>query len=266
MVIGFIGAGNMGGALASAAAKKKENRVLVYDIDSQKAQKLAETIGAQNCQKETLIKESDYIFLGVKPQVLETAIAPIKPDLENSGAVLISMAAGVSLQRLLSLVNMPAIRIMPNMPVGVGEGMTVYCADEKVTKDQIEKLVEAMSFSGKWDALEENDIDAATALSGCGPAFVFKFIKALIDAGVEIGLEPQKAEKYAVQTVVGAAKQLYAANNTPEELVRAVCSPGGSTIEGVKTLDNCDFERVVSSAVKSSFNRTKEMGKKDLDK
>lgn len=261
MVIGFIGAGNMGGALAKAAAKNNENRVLIYDIDAQKAKNLADTIGAETVAIEALIKDSEYIFLGVKPQVLDAAITPIKSLLENSKAVLISMAAGVTLQKLEEAVNMPIIRIMPNMPVGVGEGMTVYCANKKVGAKQCENLVAAMTFSGKWDAVEEADIDAATAVGGCGPAFVFKFIKALIDAGVKIGLEEEKAKEYALQTVVGAAKQLYAATSTPEELVRAVCSPGGSTIEGVKALDDGAFEQVVGEAVKASFEKTKKMGK-----
>jgi len=262
MKIGFIGAGNMGGALALSAAQDKENEIYIYDIDNQKADILAQKCNGVSANIKTLCEKCEYVFLGVKPQVLSAALSPIKEDLEKSDAVLVSMAAGVTLATLRSIVNMPIIRIMPNMPVGVGEGMTVYCKTADVLDEDAKSLVYAMRFSGKWDAVNERDIDAVTALSGCGPAFVFKFIKALINSGIQMGLSEEKAKLYATQTVMGAAKQLWESERDADALIDAVCSPGGSTIEGIKTLSNQDFEEIVETAVEASFKRTQEMGKR----
>lgn len=264
MKIGFIGVGNMGGALAAAAAKNTENEVLVFDIDSSKAKTVANNIGARYNTLQEICQMADYIFLGVKPQVLDNAILEIKNFFDKrNNVVLVSMAAGVSIDTITEKLgkDYPIIRIMPNMPVSVGEGMTVYSVNSLVTKEQTKNLVKAMVFSGKWEQIEETLIDAATAVSGCGPAFVFEFIKAFIEAGINCGLNDKQAREFAIQTTKGATCLLEKSDRTADDLIDAVCSPAGSTIEGVKILRKNNINKVIKDTVAASFNRTVEMGK-----
>lgn len=263
--IGFIGVGNMGGALAKAAAKNSDVQITVTDIISEKAEKFAESIGAESVSLENICKNSDYIFIGVKPQVISELLVQMSEFLKQrfDKYILVSMAAGISINKIENCIGftVPIIRIMPNLPVSVNEGMIVYSLNKKVTAEEASKLTFAMKYSGTWDLIEEDLIDAASALSGCGPAFVFMYINALAKAGVECGLPYEKSIKYAAQTAIGSAKMLLNGNANAEDLITAVCSPGGSTIEGVKFLRENSLEEKAVNAVKKSYKRTIELGK-----
>ena len=264
MKIGFIGCGNMGGALARAAAALN-NTILLADNDVQKRDALAEKCQAIAADNEQLCRECDYIFLGVKPQVLFSLLEDIASVLaERKGRfVLVTMAAGVKMEDVSAAVGgSPVIRIMPNTPVSVGEGMIVYCGNEQVTEKEKETFKEFMQAAGCLEEISEKDIDAATAVSGCGPAFAYMFIKALADGGAECGLNPEVSLSLAAQTVLGAAKNLKQSDKSAKDLIDAVCSPGGSTIEGVHSLEDNEFYKTVGKAVNRSFERTKELGKK----
>jgi pyrroline-5-carboxylate reductase len=173
------------------------------------------------------------------------------------------MLAGVSIEKITSLIgfSMPVIRIMPNTPVLVGSGMIAYSKNELISEKCEAEFRYMLKNAGTLDALVENLIDAETAVAGCGPAFVYMFIDALGKAGAECGLSPEKALLYAAETAKGAAEMILAGIDTPSELTRKVCSPGGSTIEGVKSLLESNLDAVVSKAVGASFKRTKELGK-----
>ena len=262
--IGFIGAGNMGGALAAAACRAgyAEN-VFLYDKDTAKAAALAKKLC---CHTETLegVVACDMIFLGVKPQFLADLAREVAPLLSarKTPALLVSMAAGVQLCRLEELFGaLPTIRIMPNMPVAAGAGMIVYCHSDRVTDDMLALFLDAMKAAGKLDAIAESLFDAATAVSGCGPAFVDLFIEALADGGVKCGLPRDKALIYAEQTVLGAAKYALESGIHPAALKDAVCSPGGSTIEGVRALEAGGFRSLAIEAVAASYEKTKALGK-----
>ena len=261
-IIGFIGAGNMGGALARAAAKCNGNKILLADNDKQKVAVLADEISATVSTNIEICKTADYIFLGVKPQVLPQVLAEISPALGGKGFTLVSMAAGVTTEKIAALLGFdaPIIRIMPNLPVSVGEGMILYTPNKFADKQQVADLVDAMSFAGEWDQIDEALIDAASAVSGCGPAFAFMFANALAKGGEANGLSYDKAIKYAAQTVKGAAEMLLQGGDA-EALTKAVCSPGGSTIEGVKVLENEDLSGMVNKTVTASYKRTIELGK-----
>ncbi len=263
--VGFIGAGNMGGALAKAAAKNKDVAVFLTDIDSQKAAALSEKLNAVNTSIQEICSIADYIFLGVKPQVLPEVLKEISALLKsrNDRYILVSMAAGVKCERITDLLGFstPVIRIMPNMPVAVGSGMIVYTANDAVTDTEKCEFVSIMQNAGAFDQIDEDLIDAASAVSGCGPAFAFMFMDALAKGGENSGLSYEKALMYAANTVLGSAKMLLKSDSTPKELTDAVCSPKGSTIEGVQSLQNDTFESVVKTAVDKSFKRTKELGK-----
>jgi len=264
MKIGFIGCGNMGGALASAAAKSGRE-ILLADNDFEKRDSLCERLSAKASDNAEVCCECDYIFLGVKPQVLPALLEEIKPYLSARGEryILISMAAGVSCAQISdALGGSPVIRIMPNTPVAVGKGMIVYCGNEQITDADKADFRAFMSAAGVLDEISEELIDAATVVSGCGPAFVYMFIKALADSGVQCGLSEEKAMLLAAQTVLGSAENLMKSGRTAQELITAVCSPGGSTIEGVRSLESDNLSGIVSAAAEKSFKRTKELGKK----
>ncbi|MBQ7378482.1 MAG: pyrroline-5-carboxylate reductase [Clostridia bacterium] len=261
--IGFIGAGNMGGALCLAASKA-DCALYVSDPDTKKAQALCKKTGATWSDHDTVCTVCDLIFLGVKPQMLSDVAAQLSPALDERTTpyCLVSMCAGVTLSRLGELFPGAAvIRIMPNTPVAVGQGMIQYCYNEKTTRGQIDTFLYAMQHAGKVDLLDEALFDAATAVSGCGPAFAYMFADALAKGGAECGLPYEKAAEYASQMLLGAALMLQNDPRTPEELRIVVCSPGGSTIEGVKVMQQNGLEQTVIDTVKASFERNKQLGK-----
>ena len=172
------------------------------------------------------------------------------------------MCAGVTLSRLGELFPGAAvIRIMPNTPVAVGAGMILYCYNQQATTEQVDTFLYAMQHAGKVDLLDEALFDAGTSVSGCGPAFAYMFADALAKGGAECGLSYEQACAYAAQMLLGAALMLQNDQRTPDELRQAVCSKGGSTIEGVKVLQSNDLEQTVIDAVKASFERNKQLGK-----
>ena len=180
-----------------------------------------------------------------------------------SDFVLVSMAAGVSTQSIIQMaqVDCPVIRIMPNMPVAVGEGMILYTSNDFVSMEDIEGFLDSMQYAGVLDKIDEDKIDAASCVSGCGPAFAFMFCEALADGAVECGLPRDKAMLYAAQTLAGSATMLMQTGEHPGKLKDAVCSPAGSTIEGVKALEEGAFRADVMNAVKSAYKRTLELSK-----
>lgn len=263
---GFIGCGNMGGALASAVAKTVggEN-ILLCDAFAEKAEALAATLGAKTADAKTLAGTCDYIFLGVKPQGFGAMLDEISDTLKarTDRFVLVSMAAGLSIWAIERMVgeDYPIIRIMPNTPVAVGEGMVLYAANERVDEKQLDSFRKALSHAGKLDAIHEDKIDAASALSGCGPAFVYLFAEALADGAVECGLARDKANLYAAQTLMGAAKMLMESGKHPGELKDAVCSPGGTTIAGVHALERGAFRASSIEAVTAAYEKTLQLKK-----
>ena len=263
--IGFIGAGNMGGALAKAAAKTKcRAGIMLADKDTAKASALAEELGVSTATGAEIAANCDFIFLGVKPQMMADMLAEIKPALEKrSGYTLVSMMAGVKTEKICAELGFdaPVIRIMPNTPVSVGEGMILYTANDAVTEAEINTFLHALSKAGKPDEIAEDKIDAASALSGCGPAFVYLFAEALADGAVECGLARDKANLYAAQTLLGAAELLLQSGKHPGELKDAVCSPGGTTIAGVHALEENSFRSATMNAVTAAYEKTLKLKK-----
>ena len=261
MKIGFIGCGNMGGALARAVARVAYAKVCLYDKDTDRALALGKEIDAKAVTL-TSIAECDYVFLGVKPNIIAPVVSELSQIL-GERTVLITMAAGVATSQVEAALGRkaPIIRIMPNTPVAYGKGMILYTATEEVEDAMLDKFLDFMKFAGKLDKIPEKLIDAGSAVSGCGPAFVYMFIEALADGGVAAGLPRDKAMQYAAETVVGAATMVLESGKHPGALKDAVCSPGGSTIEGVLTLEGGGMRGVVSEAVVAAYEKTKQLGK-----
>lgn len=264
---GFIGCGNMGGTLALAVSQGVSSPIAVSDYDRDRAAQMAMASGGVAMSNEQIAAGCRYIFLGVKPQVLGSVLAGIAPVLagRTDRFVLVSMAAGVSIASVCDMAGgqYPVIRIMPNTPASVGKGVILYCYNQPVTGAEVNELTEALRMAGDVSPLSEPLIDAASAISGCGPAFVYMFIEALADGGVKCGLPRDKALRFAAETVLGSADMVLTSGKHPGELKDAVCSPMGSTIAGVEALEKHAFRGTAMDAVWAAYTRTKELGKRE---
>lgn len=267
MKFGFIGCGNMGGAIARAVCKgAAPDEVLLANRTAAKAQALAAELGCRAGSNLDVARQCRFIFLAVKPQMMADMLDELAPVLEARAEedpfVLVSMAAGLTMSKIRHMAGSgyPVIRMMPNTPAALGAGMIQYCSSG-VAPAQLQEWLDAMAPAGRLDALPENLIDAASAVSGCGPAFVYQFIEALADGGVAAGLPRAKAVEYAAQMVLGSAQMVLQTGQHPGALKDAVCSPGGSTIQGVRLLEERAFRGAVTDAVLAAYDKTKELGK-----
>lgn len=260
---GFIGVGNMGGALAKAASRSTK-QIVLCDHDAEKASSLAYRIGCEFADSRTVVAESEYVFLGVKPQMMADVLGEIKKTLEaHKDVILVSMAAGLSIEtiRRMAGADYKVIRIMPNLAVEVGKGEILYTTSENVSKVDIGKFLNLMKHAGHLTGIEEGQMDAGCSVSGCGPAFVYKFVRGLAQGGVDAGLDEETSLALAIQTIRGAAKLLESNSAPLDKMIKNVCSPGGSTIEGVNKLDEMHMEEAVSEAVAAAYRRNIELGK-----
>ena len=263
---GFIGCGSMGGALVRALVKAiPAERIAVSGKSTVRADRLAAELGVVSTSMEDIVKNSEWLFLATKPQTFPKVLTEISGMLKKrtDRFVLVSVAAGLEMKTVLSYLenDCPLIRIMPNTPVGVGAGMTMYCCSALITDRDREEFADLMAFSGIMDEVDEKLMDAGCAVAGCGPAFAFLFIEALADGGVKCGLPRQKALQYAAQTVLGSAELLLQSGKHPGVLKDEVCSPGGSTIEGVMSLEEKGFRGAAAGAVAAAFEKNRKLGK-----
>jgi pyrroline-5-carboxylate reductase len=194
---------------------------------------------------------------------MKDVLKPLQPILAEKKPLLITMAAGLTLAQIEEFAGcaLPVIRIMPNTPVAIGKGVIQYCRNELVTDAMLQEFLEDMRFAGILDALEERLMDAGSAISGSGPAYVYMMIEALADGAVACGIPRAKALEYAAATVIGAGEMVLATGQHPGALKDAVCSPGGSTIAGIRALENHGFRAAAMEAVIATWNRNKELGK-----
>jgi len=261
--IGFIGCGNMGAALARAVRMSgPEVELFFANRSPSKAQTLARELVGQVQSNEWVAQNCSLIFLGVKPQMMGEVLSGLAPILSarKDRFVLLTMAAGLTTGTIRNMAGgeYPVARIMPNTPAAIGAGV-VQLACLGMADEEKEELKHLLSGAGLVDELDEGLIDAACAVSGCGPAFAYMFLDALAQGGVSCGLSENKALLYAAKMLEGAAKLAAQSDKTPEQLRQAVCSPGGATIQGVYALERANFPETVMEAVKAAYQRTLEL-------
>lgn len=270
MKIGFIGIGNMGGSLLKAVCHRLGGvDIGVCDMDKEKIAAACGEYGCTGCTSAEIAAQAEYIFLGVKPQAMAAMLDEIKAVLaeraKNGGRfILVSMAAGLSVSSIQSMAGgaYPVIRIMPNIPAAVGEGMILYANTTDITDGELAVFLDFMSLAGTLDGVKESLIDAGSALSGCGPAFVSMMIEALADGAVACGLPRNKAMLYAEQTVLGTAKYLMETGLHPGEMKDNVTSPAGTTIQGVRVLEENGFRGACMDAVIAAYEKTVNLQKR----
>lgn len=263
MKFGVIGFGNMGGAIVEGALKKgtlKAEDVFVYDIVDAKNKEAAE-LGLNVCSGvEDLCESSDMILLAVKPQQFEETLAQCKKTL--AGKAMMSIVAGVSIERLQKAISGKApriLRLLPNTPALVFEGAFGLVKETDFTEEEKKFAVDLYESIGVVEWVKEYDIDAICGLSGGGPAYVAMFIEALADGGVKQGLTRPVAMKMAAQTVLGTAKLILETGMHPGQVKDMVSSPAGTTIEGVEALEEGAFRHAVMKSVIDSTNRSREL-------
>lgn len=269
--VAFIGTGNMNGALIAATAKRIGGKsTVISDPDTEKCKALADMWGCTIAQSnEKAVENASFIVVGVKPQMLKSVIEGISPVLQSNREfgkrqVLVSIAAGQTTASLLSYIaagdDYPVIRIMPNTPAMIGEGVLLLSVGGGASEQDAEQVEDFLSESGLISIIPESLQDSAGALTGCTPAFVFMFIEALADGAVKAGVPRDKALSYAAAAVKGSAALVLESGKHPGQLKDQVCSPGGSTIVGVEALEQGGMRATVMDAVYRSFEKNSDLG------
>ena len=260
---GFIGTGNMGGALARAVCKTiPAGDVLLANRTPAKAEALAAELGCRTADNHTVCETADYIFLGVKPQYMAQLFEDIGPVLaaRKSRFVLVSMAAAPPIPdlRARGCGECPVLRLMPNTPCAVGEG-TIFYVTGGTTAAEEQTFLSAMAGAGMMVPLSDHLMDVGSAVAGCGTAFADLFIEAVADGGVACGLSRPLALECAAQMLIGTGKLLLETGKHPGQLKDEVCSPGGATIQGVRKLEEGGFRAAVMNAVIAAYEQSTKM-------
>ena len=261
MKFSFIGAGNMGSAIIGGMVKEyNSSDILVTDKNKSLLETFSEKYGVDVAYNNRDVLDSDFLFLCVKPNIVFDVIDEIKDKIDDKTTV-ISIVAGKSIESLENAFGkkIGIIRVMPNTPALVGEGMSAVCANENVPEDKLNVVLDVFSKLGKAEMISENLMDAVTGISGSSPAYVFMLIEAMADAGVEAGMPRDKAYTFASQAVLGSAKMVLETKKHPGELKDMVCSPGGTTIEAVRSLEQTGFRGSIMEAIKKCVEKSKNM-------
>lgn len=261
---GFIGAGNMAEAIMSGMLKTQfcvPEDIMIYDINTSRCGELAATLGVQvAADPQILAGEAETVILAVKPDRIGAVIGDLAMPLGNR--LTISIAAGVKLQALQGVLGEEArvVRVMPNTPALVLKGASAFAASPSCTAADRETARGIFGSVGVCHELEEKHLDAVTALSGSGPAYCFLALEALADGGVRCGLPRAVAQELAAATMEGAAAMVLEGNRHPGQLKDMVCSPGGTTIEGVTALEDRGVRAAFIDAVAAAWQRSRELG------
>lgn len=264
MKIGFIGAGNMGGAILSGILEKAfclPQNVMVFDVNNDVTAKWKSKGISIAVNGGQLAVESDWIFVCVKPVFMEQVMNEIRPYLNESKRV-VSIAAGWPIERLQNVMGESGaqlLRVMPNTPALVGEGVLALCEETTLTAEDFVWVQKLFAALGIVQIIPERLMDAVIAVSGSSPAYVFMFIDAMADAAVKLGMPRQMAIQCAAQAVMGSAKMVLETQLHPAVLKDQVCSPGGTTIEAVQVLEEKGMRSAVINAMVACANKNKEM-------
>lgn len=265
MKIGFIGLGNMAAAMIGGMLEKglvEPQKIIGSSKTDATQKKIKERFNITTVSgNRKVAAEADVLFLAVKPLFFAEIIAEIK-DCVREETLIVSIAAGRTLSYLKEAFGRPELKIvrcMPNTPALVREGCTGVCAGDEVPKEDVERVVRLMEAFGRADVVPERLMDAVVGVSGSSPAYVFLFIEAMADAAVAAGMPRKQAYEFAAQSVLGSAKLVLETGLHPGELKDMVCSPGGTTIEAVKVLEEKGFRGAVMDAVEACVEKSGKM-------
>jgi pyrroline-5-carboxylate reductase len=267
MKYGFIGVGNMGSAILRGLLNSRKispEDVYICGRDFAKTKKLADELEVEAIDKKAeIVKKSDFLFIGVEPGTFKDVMPEISAAHDDK-VIYISMAAGITIEFLADYLGADAkiIRIMPNTPAKVGEIMVSVSRNSNVSDEEVKSVIDLFSNMGKAAEVPEDMIHAVIGVSGSSPAYTYMYIDALAKSAAAYGIDPAKARVFAAQAVLGAAKMVLSTDIDLGVLVKNVCSPGGTTIEAVESLQNDDFEEIVERAAKAAIEKSIKMSSK----
>ncbi len=257
---GFIGCGAMGTAIIKGIIQSKTvkaENIWIYDVSEEKMDLLKNELSVNRASNYAeLCQKSNCIFLAVKPADLQQLLARLKEQL-NREHLIVSVIAGKSINFMESVLenNVRIIRLMPNTPCLIGEGVVAIAKGSRATDKDLDRVENMISSLGLTLLIEEKHLDAVTALSGSGPGYVYLFMEALVDGGVNIGLNRQIAEKMVIQTVLGSAQMAKSTGKSFSDLKNSVTSPGGTTIAALRLLESNSFHGTVMNAVQEALQK-----------
>lgn len=266
MKIGFIGAGNMATAIIHGLIHKEvidAKNIFASSGHFEEAQALATATGITPCKtNQEVVANVDVLILAVKPNILPIVLPEISVSVKEHKSVLVSIAAGVTLEQLATMLNLaeqPIIRIMPNVNVSVEAGVSAICGNEHVSTEAFKTVQTLFEAVGSVYELAEKDFSTFVGLAGSSPAFVYMFIDAMARAGVLNGMPKKVATEIAAKAVLGSAKRLIEGGENPWELVDQVSSPGGTTVEGVVALEKDGFIPTIINGVDATIKKDQKM-------
>ncbi len=261
--LGILGGGQMAEAIIKGLRAKEvldADRIFVSDHKKERAEELHRKYGVQGTtDTKHMLQSVGVLILAVKPQFLTHTLSEIAEGLAAE-ALLISIVAGASISYFEEHLPNPVIRVMPNTPLSVGAGMSVFSLGSRASEKDAERTRTLFGASGKALCLPESSMDAVTGLSGSGPAFVLLLLEAMADGGVAAGLKKSDALALATQTILGTAQMVSETKTHPSILRDAVTSPAGTTIAGLRVLEERGVRGALLDAVLAAANRSKELG------
>lgn len=259
--VGFIGAGNMGGAMIGGMVKSGKvapENIIACELNETRRNDLRAEFGIQTTvEQDQVVKVADMIILAVKPHLYEVVLEAIQRKLRKD-QLIVSIAAGVTMEQMEAVVGCDAkiVRTMPNTPALVGEGMTAVCVNQNVSEDELKFVLDLYGAFGKAEVMPEKLFHAVIGAAGSSPAYVFMFIEAIADSAVKAGMPRNQAYTFAAQAVKGAAQMVLETGVHPGQLKDMVCSPGGTTIEAVSTLEQTGFKGSVHKAIDACVKKS----------
>lgn len=264
MKLGFIGAGNMGSAILKGILKEghlSTDEIAIADKMPEMCARFADQGVKIMSSNQELARACDCVLLAIKPVYTAQVLKEIHNDL--AGKFVISIVAGWTYDMLEAALPQSArfVRVMPNMPLAVGEGMSLLCSHCRCSDAEFAFAKSIFAAAGKVAQVEEHVFVAATSINGCGPAFVYQFIEALADGGVRYGVPRAMAYELAAQTLIGASRMVLESGEHPGKLKDAVCSPGGTTIEGIYALEKGGMRAAVMDALAATIEKTYNLSK-----
>jgi len=263
--ISFIGSGKMAQALIGGVIKAglfPPKNIFISDLATSRLNYLSKKYKANKCPDNiSAVKISDIVILSVKPKDINLVLSEIKHDVKKK-QLFISIAAGIRIKTLEKhLNNSIVVRAMPNTPALLGHGSTAISKGSKAKKTDLKTAIDIFESVGHVIVVEEKMMDAVTAVSGSGPAFVYSFVRGMVNAGVKAGLDPKTAKDLVIKTLIGAGHMLKDLDKSADELISMVASPGGTTVAGLSKLDESKFEEAVGSAIIAAYKRSIEISK-----
>lgn len=256
----FIGAGNMASAIANGLSKAQiieNSNIILFDKNKEQYAKFNPEFSIAN-DMNCGIEQADYIFISVKPQNVKEVLSSI--NVNTDGKVFISICAGITIESIESTIkNAKIVRAMPNTPLLIGQGVTAVCKNSKVTDDEFEFVKGIFSSCGIVTEIEEKDINALTAITSSSPAYVYLFIKSMLDGAKNLNFNYENTINLICKTIIGSANMILSSDKTPNEQIKMVKSPNGTTERALNVFEENNFEKIISDAMAACEKRAFEL-------